>query len=223
MLKFILIFVFLFPAASQVNANMIWPELLLAGEIWTHSLMLIVLSLLVEWPFVKKATHTTWFYSFNLTCLANLVSMTIGMVGLVFFGILVSWLLDGFLGGTFSLGRQYIAGFSLAGMNTVFELGSLVFLSQFKPLNSFCSRVYFSKKNVRLFFMANFCSAILTVVYLSLDLGAVLKLPMFHFGTRLISNKPSIIYNNSSDSSSDISVSSSSVKSSSSTKSWEKS
>ena len=98
MLNFILIFVFLFPAASLVNANMIWPELVLAGQIWTHSLMLIALSLLVEWPFVKKATNTTWFYSFNLTCWANLVSMTIGMVGLAFFGIFVSSLLDGFLG-----------------------------------------------------------------------------------------------------------------------------
>jgi len=175
MLNVILIFLFLCPAASQVNANMVWPELLLAGQIWTHSLILIVLSLLAEWPFIKKATHTTWFYSFILTCLANLVSMTIGMVGLVFFGIVISVLLDSFLGGTFSLGRQYIAGFSLAGLKTVFELGSLVFLSKFKPINSFCSRICFSKKNLRLFFMANFCSAVLTLLYLILDLGSFLK------------------------------------------------
>ena len=186
MLNFILIFVFLFPAASLVSANMIWPELVFATQIWKHSLMLITLSLLVEWPFVKRATNTTWFCSFNLTCWANLVSMTIGMVSLVFFGFFITFLLDDFLGGTFSLGRMYIAGFSLAGVNTVFELGSLVFLSKFKPINSFCSRVYFSKKNFWLFFMANFCSAILTLLYLNFDLGAVLKLPMLDFGTRLI-------------------------------------
>lgn len=179
MLNFILIFVFLFPAASLVNANMIWPEVVLAAQIWTHSLMLIALSLLVEWPFVKKATNTTWFYSFNLTCWANLVSMTIGMVFFAFFGMFLSSLLDGFLGRTFI--RVIIAGFSLAGVNTVFELGSLVFLSKYKPINSFCSRVYFSKKNFWLFFMANFCSAILTGIYLSFDLGRVLNLPMFDF------------------------------------------
>lgn|GEM_PF-4576168 len=90
--------------------------------------MLIVLSLLAEGPFIKKVKHTIWFYSFIVTCLANLVSMTHWNDWFGVFWNRYFWVIRQFSGEMFSLGRQYIAEFSLAGLNTIFELGSLVFL-----------------------------------------------------------------------------------------------
>ncbi len=156
----------LFLAASRVQGNLIWPELVVVNHIMAHFLTLVVLSLLVEWPFVKKVTKTTLWCSGVLTCFANVVSMSIGQGVYVCWGLLSSVILDHILGGTFSVPRQVIAGISLATINAVLELAAVVLVSKIQWVNRFCSTVSFSVKNLKIFFLANFISALLTLGYI---------------------------------------------------------
>ncbi len=156
----------LFLAVSRVQGNLIWPELMVVNHIMAHFLTLVVLSLLVEWPFVKKVTKTTLWYSGVLTCFANAVSMSIGQVVYVCWGLLSSVILDHILGGTFSVPRQVIAGISLATINALLELAAVVLVSKNQGINRVCSKVSFSVKNFGIFFLANFISALLTLGYI---------------------------------------------------------
>jgi hypothetical protein len=121
---------------------------------------------LVEWPFVKKVTKTNLWCSGIFTCFANVISMSIGLVVYVCSGMLISWILNEILGGTFSAPRQVVAGIFLASMNTALELAAMVLVSKIQWVNRFSSKILFSVKNLRVFFLANFISAVLTLGYI---------------------------------------------------------
>src|SRR3972149_3628116 len=75
----------LFLIPTTVYANMIWPALLLEGRILSWQIILI--GLLIEYPFVRKLTHFSIIKSITADIVMNALSSLSGIVLIPLSGI----------------------------------------------------------------------------------------------------------------------------------------
>lgn len=85
-----LLFIFLFPTLA--HADIIWPELEIVSTKLT-TLIIVVVGLLIEWPFIKWVTQLSWKKAILPLIVCNVVSATIGTFFVALGGFIFQYVL----------------------------------------------------------------------------------------------------------------------------------